>query len=42
MHDEYGGRAAFQALERRPGAIPRDGLVRYAPEFSLLAGGAGA
>ena len=36
--DEYGGGAAFQALELRPGAIPRGaGLVRYAPEFGALA-----
>ena len=39
LHDEYAGGAAFQALERRPGAIPPGGgLVRYAPEFALLAG----
>ena len=36
--DEYGGGAAFQALELRAGAIPRGaGLVRYAPEFAALA-----
>jgi len=34
---EHGGGAAFQALELRPGAIPRGtGLVRYAPEFGQL------
>jgi len=38
LSDEYGGGAAFQALELRPGAIPRDaGLVRYAPEFAVVA-----
>ncbi len=35
--DEYGGGAAFQALELRPGAIPRgSGAVRYGDEFALL------
>lgn len=35
--DEYGGGAAFQALELRPGAIPRGaGPVRYGAEFALL------
>lgn len=34
LSDEYGGGDAFQALELRPGAIPRGaGVVRYAPEF---------
>jgi putative acetyltransferase len=38
LSDEYGGGAAFQALEVRPGAIPRNaGLVRYAPEFAAFA-----
>ena len=37
LGDEYGGEDAFQALELRPGAIPRAaGLVRYAPEFAAL------
>jgi putative acetyltransferase len=40
LRDEYGGADAFQALELRPGAIPRDGgLVRYAPEFARVATG---
>jgi len=35
--DDYGGGPAFQALELRPGGIPRgSGLVRYGEEFSLL------
>ncbi|MCK6455296.1 MAG: N-acetyltransferase [Phycisphaerae bacterium] len=43
MVDEYGGHAAFQAIELRAGAIPRGaGLVRYAPEFALVTGGSGA
>ena len=34
---DYGGGPAFQALELRPGGIPRgSGLVRYGEEFSLL------
>jgi putative acetyltransferase len=42
LADEYGGGAAFQALELRPGAIPRGaGLVRYAPEFGALIDRAG-
>jgi putative acetyltransferase len=42
LADEYGGGAAFQALELRPGAIPHGaGLVRYAPEFAALADAAG-
>jgi putative acetyltransferase len=42
LSDEYGGGAAFQALELRPGAIPRGaGRVRYAPEFAALADAAG-
>jgi len=37
LADEYGGGAAFQALELTPAAIPRGaGLVRYAPEFGQL------
>lgn len=36
---EHGGGSAFQVLELRAGAVPRaGGLVRYAPEFSLVAG----
>jgi putative acetyltransferase len=35
LYDEYQGGEAFQALELRPGAIPR-GVVRYAPAFSAL------
>jgi putative acetyltransferase len=35
LTDEYGGGAAFQALELLPGALPAGaGLVRYAPEFA--------
>src|SRR4051812_37573271 len=35
LSDEYGGGAAFQAIELSPGALPRDaGLVHYAPEFA--------
>lgn len=35
--DEYGGGAAFQAIELAPGALPREaGIVRYAPEFASL------
>jgi len=42
LADEYGGGAAFQALELRAEAIPRGaGLVRYAPEFAGLADAAG-
>jgi putative acetyltransferase len=38
LSDEYGGGAAFQALELSPGALPRGaGLVRYAPEFAMFA-----
>lgn len=37
LEDEFGGGDAFQALELRPGGIPRGGgLVRYAPEFQQL------
>ena len=37
LQDEYGGGDAFQALEFRSGAIPRDaGLVAYAPEFATV------
>jgi putative acetyltransferase len=37
LSDEYGGGAAFQAIELTEGAIPATGgLVRYAPEFGLL------
>jgi putative acetyltransferase len=36
--DEYGGGAAFQAMELLPGGIPVGaGLVRYAPEFAEVA-----
>jgi putative acetyltransferase len=39
LQDEYGGGEAFQVLELRPGTIPgSEGLVRYAPEFTLLDG----
>jgi putative acetyltransferase len=35
--DEYGGGAAFQALELHPAAIPPSGgVLRYSPEFSRL------
>lgn len=35
LHDEYGGGAAFQVLELRPGALAGvAGRVRYAPEFA--------
>ena len=35
MSDEYGGGAAFQAIELMPGRMPTGaGLVRYAPEFA--------
>lgn len=35
--DEYGGGAAFQAIEFKPGSIPATGgVVRYAPEFAAL------
>lgn len=35
--DEYGGGAAFQALELISGSLPSGaGLVRYAPEFASL------
>ena len=34
LSDEYGGGEAFQALELRPGSVPRGaGVVRYAPEI---------
>jgi putative acetyltransferase len=37
LSDEYGGGAAFQAIELTPGALPVGvGLVRYAPEFASL------
>lgn len=38
LHDEYGGGDAFQALELIPG-VPagRSGLVRYAPQFAIVA-----
>lgn len=37
LSDEYGGGEAFQALELRPASIPTGGgLVRYAPEFSVV------
>jgi putative acetyltransferase len=39
--DEYRGGVAFQALELRMGGIPPEaGLVRYADEFTLVAGSA--
>ena len=39
LSDEYGGGAAFQAIELRAGAVPVGaGLVRYAPEFASLGG----
>jgi putative acetyltransferase len=39
LRDEYGGGAAFQALELVPGAIPKGGgLVQYAAEFALVTG----
>ena len=35
LENEYGGGDAFQAMELRAGAIPRDGgLVRYGPQFA--------
>lgn len=38
LTDEYGGGAAFQAIELRPGQFPAaGGLVQYAPEFGLFA-----
>lgn len=37
LEDEYGGGAAFQALELLAGSIPAaGGLVQYAPEFGAL------
>jgi putative acetyltransferase len=37
LSDEYGGGAAFQAMELTPGALPVGaGLVGYAPEFASL------
>ena len=37
LADEFGGGDAFQVIELRTGAIPQGvGLVRYAPEFSLV------
>jgi putative acetyltransferase len=37
LSDEYGGGAAFQALEFYDGALPRGaGLVRYASEFAVV------
>jgi putative acetyltransferase len=37
LSDEYGGGAAFQAMELRPGAIPSGGgLARYGPEFACF------
>jgi putative acetyltransferase len=39
LSDEYGGGDAFQAMELGPGTIPRNGgVVRYAPEFSMVSG----
>jgi putative acetyltransferase len=38
LSDEYGGGAAFQAIELIPGSMPMGaGLVQYAPEFASLA-----
>jgi putative acetyltransferase len=38
LADEFRGGDAFQVIELRPGALPPGvGLVRYAPEFSLVA-----
>lgn len=43
LRDEYGGGAAFQAMELRVNAIPTaGGTVRYAPEFALVEGEAGS
>lgn len=37
LRDAYGGGDAFQAMKLIEGALPRDaGLVRYAPEFSMV------
>ena len=37
LSDEYGGGAAFQAIELAPGALPAGaGLIRYAPEFAAF------
>lgn len=37
LSDEYGGGAAFQALELVAGKLPSGaGLVRYAPEFAVV------
>lgn len=37
LMDEYGGGAAFQAMELIPGSLPIGaGVVRYAPEFATL------
>ncbi|HET9886890.1 MAG TPA: N-acetyltransferase [bacterium] len=39
LPDEFGGGDAFQAMELRPGAIPKQGgLVRYAAEFAIEEG----
>ena len=38
LSDAYGGGDAFQVIELLPGGIPVGaGLVRYAPEFALVA-----
>ena len=38
LSDEYGGGAAFQAIELIPGELPVGaGLVKYAPQFASLA-----
>jgi putative acetyltransferase len=38
LSDEYGGGPAFQVLELVAGSIPKTGgLVRYAPEFAIVA-----
>ena len=37
LSDEYGGGDAFQAMQLRDGALPKNaGLVKYAPEFSSI------
>ena len=42
LADEFRGGDAFQVIELRDGAIPTGvGLVRYAPEFSILEGAGG-
>jgi putative acetyltransferase len=36
LRDEYGGGDAFQAIELRPGAAGRGGVIRYSSEFDAL------